>query len=103
MAQKRKRRTSNLNNGNKRRYSGARYGNGQNSGDQAAQRVSSVAAEAVRATPGRVAENTMAAADIMREQTEQFVDELCQQSDLMARSVENFLVAGSNWSRGRCK
>ena len=53
------------------------------------QRASSVSAEAVRATTGRVAENTMAAADIMHEQTEQFVDELCQQSDLMARHVEN--------------
>jgi hypothetical protein len=90
MAQKRKRRTRNLNNGNERRYGSTRYGNGQNSADQErAQRVSSITAEAVRATADRVAENTMAAADIMHEQTEQFVDELCQQSDLMARHVEN--------------
>jgi hypothetical protein len=90
MAQKRKRRTANLNNRNERRYSSTRAGNGQNGGEQKrAQRVSSLTAEAVRATADRVAENTMAAADIMHEQTEQFVDELCQQSDLMARHVEN--------------
>ena len=90
MARKRKRRTANLNNRSERRYSGTRYGNGQNNGDQErVQRVSSISAEAVRATADRVAENTMAAADIMHEQTEQFVDELRQQSDLMARHVEN--------------
>ena len=90
MAQKRKRRTANLNKRNEHRYSSTRYGNGQNRADQErAQRVSSITAEAVRATADRVAENTMAAADIMHEQTEQFVEELCQQSDLMARHVEN--------------
>jgi polyhydroxyalkanoate synthesis regulator phasin len=93
MAQKRRRRTGNQNNGNsRRRYSGSRYsGNGHNGGDEErAQRVSSITAEAMRATADRVAENTMAAADIMHEQAEQFVDELCQQSDRMARHVENF-------------
>jgi hypothetical protein len=94
MAQKRRRRTANPSNGNgRRRYSGSRYaGNGPNGGDEErAQRVSSITAEALRATTDRVAENTMAAADMMHEQAEQFVDELCQQSDLMARHVENFL------------
>ncbi len=32
----------------------------------------------------------MAAADIVHEQTEQLVVDLCRQSDLMARQVENF-------------
>jgi hypothetical protein len=82
------RRSKSQNNGNdRRRYSGSRH----NGGDQeVAQGVSSITAEAMRVTADRVAENTMAAADIMHEQTEQFVDGLCQQSDLMARQVENF-------------
>jgi cell division septum initiation protein DivIVA len=41
----------------------------------------SITAEAMRATADRVAENAMAAADIMHEQAEQFVDELCQRSN----------------------
>jgi hypothetical protein len=94
MAQKRKRRTGDQNNtNNRRRSSGSQYvGNGYNGrDDESAQRVSSITAEAMRVTADRVAENTMVAADIMHEQAEQFVDELCQQSDLMARHVENFL------------
>ena len=43
----------------------------------------------MRATTDRLAENTMATADIMHEQAEQFVDDLRQQSDFMARQVEN--------------
>jgi hypothetical protein len=78
----RKRKSQNNRNNRRRRYSGSRH----NSGDQdRAQSVSSMTAEAMR-----VAENTMAAADIMHEQAEQFVDDLCQQSDFMARQVENF-------------
>ena len=85
MAQKRKR--PNNRNGGRRRYSGTR----QNGGDQErALSVSSIAAETMRTTADRVAENTMAAADIMHEQTEQLVVDLCRQSDLMARQVENF-------------
>ena len=85
MAQKRKR--TNNRNGGGRRYSGTR----QNGGDQErALSVSSIAAETMRTTAVRVAENTMAAADIMHEQTEQLVVDLCRQSDLMARQVENF-------------
>jgi polyhydroxyalkanoate synthesis regulator phasin len=83
----RKRKNQNNRNNRRRRYSGSRH----NSGDQErAQSVSSMTAEAMRATADRVAENTMAAADIMHEQAEQFVDDLCQQSDFMARQVENF-------------
>jgi hypothetical protein len=80
-----RRRKSQNNRNDRRRYSGSRH----NGGDQEmAQR--SITAEAMRATADRVAENTMAAADIMHEQAEQFVDDLCQQSDFMARQVENF-------------
>jgi hypothetical protein len=83
MAQKRKR----PNNRNGRRYSSTRH----NGGDQErAQSVSSIAAEAMRTTADRVAENTMAAADIMHEQAEQLVGDLYRQSDFMARQVENF-------------
>ena len=85
MAQKRKR--PNNRNGGGRRYSGTR----QNGGDQErALSVSSIAAETMRTTADRVAENTMAAADIVHEQTEQLVVDLYRQSDLMARQVENF-------------
>ena len=60
MAQKRKR--TNNRNGGGRRYSGTR----QNGGDQErALSVSSIAAETMRTTADRVAENTLAAADIM--------------------------------------
>ena len=83
MAQKRKR--TNKRNGGGRRYSGTR----QNGGDQE-RALSSIAAETMRTTADRVAENTMAAADIVHEQTEQLVVDLCRQSDLMARQVENF-------------
>jgi hypothetical protein len=84
MAQKRKR--PNNRNG-RRRYSSTR----PNGGDQErAQSVSSIAAEAMRTTADRVAENTMAAADIMHEQAEQLVGDLYRQSDFMARQVENF-------------
>jgi polyhydroxyalkanoate synthesis regulator phasin len=80
-----RRRKSQNNRNDRRRYSGSRH----NGGDQEmGQR--SITAEAMRATADRVAENTMAAADIMHEQAEQFVDDLCQQSDFMARQVENF-------------
>jgi hypothetical protein len=82
-----RRRKSQNNRNDRRRYSGSRH----NGGDQEkAQSASSLTAEAMRATADRVAENTMAAANIMHEQTEQFVDDLCQQSDFMARQVENF-------------
>ena len=85
MAQKRKR--PNNRNGGGRRYSGTR----QNGGDQErALSIASIAAETMRTTADRVAENTMAAADIVHEQTEQLVVDLYQQSDLMARQVENF-------------
>jgi polyhydroxyalkanoate synthesis regulator phasin len=84
MARKRK---SQNNRNDRRRYSGSRH-NG--SDQEMAQNVSSITAEAMRATADRVAENTMAAADIMHEQAKQFVDDLCQQSDFMARQVENF-------------
>ena len=49
----------------------------------------SIAAEVMRTTADRVAD-PMAAADIMHEQTEQLVVDLCRQSDLMAQQVENF-------------
>ena len=81
MARKRKR------NSGGRRYSGSRHNGGN---QERAQSVSSISAEAMRATTDRVAENTMATADIMHEQAEQFVDDLRQQSDFMARQVENF-------------
>jgi hypothetical protein len=92
----RNRKTQNNRNA-RRRYSGSRQngsrknGSRQNGGDQERERnVSSITAEAMRATAGRVAENTMATADIMHEQAEQFVDDLYQQSDFVARQVENF-------------
>ena len=55
-----------------------------------AHNVSISTADAMRATADRVAENTMAAADIIHEQAEQLVEDLRQQSDLMARQVESF-------------
>jgi hypothetical protein len=86
MAKKRKSQ-NNRNNGRRRRYSGSR----PNSGDQEmAHNVSLITADAMRATADRVAENTMAAADIIHEQAEQLVEDLRQQSDLMARQVESF-------------
>ena len=92
MAQKRKR--TNKRNGGGRHYSGTR----QNGGDQErALSDHSIAAETMRTTADRVAENTMAAADIVHEQTEQLVVDLCRQSDLMARQVKTFLAAGSSW------
>jgi hypothetical protein len=84
MARKRK---SQNNRNYSRRYSGTRHNGGN---QERAQSVSSISAEAMRATTDRVAENTMATADIMHEQAEQFVDDLRQQSDFMARQVENF-------------
>ena len=84
MAQKRK---SPNNRSGGRRYSGTRH----NGGDQErALSVASIAAETMRTTADRVAENTMAASDIVHEQTEQLVVDLYRQSDLMARQVENF-------------
>jgi hypothetical protein len=83
----RRRKSQNNRNDRRRGYSGSRH-NG--SDQERAQSVSSITAEAMRATADRVAENTMAAADIMHEQAEQFVDDQRQQSDLMARQVENF-------------
>ena len=77
----------NTRNGRRHRYSGSRH----NGGDQErAESVFSISAEAMRATTDRVAENTMATADIMHEQAEQFVGDLRQQSDFMARQFENF-------------
>jgi len=77
---------------NNRNYGGRRYSGSRNNGgnQERAQSVSSISAEAMRATTDRVAENTMATADIMHEQAEQFVLDLRQQSDFMARQVENF-------------
>jgi hypothetical protein len=83
----RKRKSQNNRNYSRRRYSGTRHNGGN---QERAQSVSSISAEAMRATTDRVAENTMATADIMHEQAEQFVDDLRQQSDFMARQVENF-------------
>ena len=84
MARKRKSQNNRKHGG--RRYSGSRHNGGN---QERAQNVSSISAEAMRATTDRVAENTMATADIMHEQAEQFVDDLRQQSDFMARQVEN--------------
>jgi hypothetical protein len=83
----RKRKSQNNRNHGGRRYSRSRHKGGN---QERAQSVSSISAEAMRATTHRVAENTMATADIMHEQAEQFVDDLRQQSDFMARQVENF-------------
>ena len=93
MAQKRKSQ-NNRNNGRRRRYSGSR----PTSGDQEmAHNVSLITADAMRATADRVAENTMAAADIIHEQAEQLVEDLRQQSDLMRGRSKVFLADGSNW------
>jgi hypothetical protein len=83
----RKRKSQNNGNYGRRRYNGGRH-NGDN--QERAQSVSSISAEAMRATTDRVAESTMATADILHEQAEQFVYDLRQQSHFMARQVENF-------------
>ena len=77
---------------NKRKHGGLRYSRSRHNGGnhERAHSVSSISAEAMRATTDRIAENTMATADIMHEQAEQFVDDLRQQSDFVARQVENF-------------
>jgi hypothetical protein len=90
----RRKKTQNNRNNRRHRYSGGRhirYSGGRNGGNQEqAQSVSSIGAEAMRATADRIAENTMATADILHEQAEQFVGDLYQQSDFMARQFENF-------------
>jgi hypothetical protein len=86
MAQKRKSQ-NNRNNGRRRRYSGSRHNGGN---QETGHGVSLITADAIRATADRVADNTMAAADIIHDQAEQLVDDLRQQSDLMARQIENF-------------
>ena len=83
----RKRKSQNNRNHGRRRYSGSRHNGGN---QERVQSVSSISAEAMRTATDRVAENTMATADIMHEQAEQFVDDLRQQSDFMARQFENF-------------
>jgi len=91
----RRKKAQNNRNHRRRRYSGGRHirysGGRHNGGNQEkAQSVSSISAEAMRATADRIAENTMATADILHEQAEQFVGDLYQQSDFMARQFENF-------------
>jgi hypothetical protein len=54
------------------------------------QRTAAAATPALSPLDAEVADNTMATAEIMHEQAEQFVGDLRQQSDFMARQVENF-------------